>query len=71
MCQYVHYKVPSDIRPGLVIEVGVLGLFPLPLPLLLPPRLPELPTGLLSDTRESTLADVLTEEEIEDKVYIW
>ena len=37
------------------------------LPLLLPPRLPELPTELLLDTKKFTLADVLAEEEIEDK----
>ena len=64
---YMHFNVPSDLRP---CPVGLLGLLPLPLPLPLP-RLPVLLTELLSDTKEFTVADVLAEVKIEDKASRW
>ena len=58
--QYIHYNVPSELRPGLATPGGVLVLLPLPLPLPLPCWLPELPTELfLLDKR---LAGVLAEK---------
>ena len=65
--KYMQFNVPSDLRPGWAGPVGVLGLLPLPLPL----PLPRLPTELLSDTKEFTVADVLAEVKIEDKVSRW
>ena len=63
--QYIHYNVPSELRPGLATPGGVLVLLPLlllllPLLLPLPCWLPELPTELfLLDKR---LAGVLAEK---------
>ena len=65
----MQFNVPSDLRPCWAGLVGVLGLLPLPLPLPLP-RLAVLPTELLSDTKEFTVADVLAEVKIRQQSVI-